>query len=256
LVTGVLGGVLSFFPVDERLKAGRVSKQWRAAMMQPSLWRDQGWHLARYIDKANALPLPLWLRERLSVVRCSVDWLLYAHPFAQFCQLKNVRRLDLLAASKVDMTVTEDGALRRHLSSLALQSLQLPWDRDVFDDHSRLLSVLTQPEPNDQAPSPMTSWSVSLTHLRCEMYLWPDDPLLMALTAQVWPLLRKLQLPGIVTNRNISCRSCSNFVAPSSLPQHLLSHGWKCVWAASERTRTITVSATGGVCISFLPCTR
>jgi hypothetical protein len=210
LVTGVLGGVLSYLPIADRLRAGGVSKQWRVAMMQPLLWRDQGWHLRNHVDEANALPLPSWLRERLSVVRCSIDWLLCAAPFAQFRQLKNVRHLDLLTASKIDMAATDAAALCGHLCSLPLESLQLPLlshedpseddsDSDSVESlqHERaqhLLSVLTRSELDDLAPSPMASWSAHLTHLRRELYLLPNDPMLTALAAQPWPLLRKLQL--------------------------------------------------------------
>jgi hypothetical protein len=219
LATGVLSSVLAFLPANERLQAGRVSKQWRVAMMQPSLWRDQGWHLTRHIDRANVLPLPSWLCARLSVVRCSIDWLVCAAPFARFRQLRNVRYLDLLLANSTsDMAATEDGTLRRPLWSLSLQSLRLPvlirWDPESDKDaeafarecdrYKRFLSVITQPEPNSHAPSPLVKWSASLTCLRCEVELVPDDPMLKALTAQPWPLLVKLQL-------TLCCDSSAHF---------------------------------------------
>jgi hypothetical protein len=201
LVTGVLSGVLSFLPVAERLQAGRVSKHWRRELQLLSTWLDAGWHLTRHIEKANALPLPSWLCARLSVVRCSIDWLLCAAPFERFRQLKNVRHLDLLLNDlKFGTAATEKAALRRHLYSLRLLSLGLPLlsslapQSDERNGGSWLLSVLAQPEPNSRAPSPLARWSAKLTHLRCEIELVPDDSVLVALAAQRWPKLRKLQL--------------------------------------------------------------
>ena len=81
LATGVLSGVLAFLPADERLKAGRVNKQWRQEVQSPSTWPNAGWYLTCHVDEANALPLPRWLHERVSVVRFSADWLLYDAPF-------------------------------------------------------------------------------------------------------------------------------------------------------------------------------
>jgi hypothetical protein len=200
-VTGVLSGVLSFLPIDERLHAGQVSQHWRQELMDPSLWREQGWHLTRHIDKADALPLPHWLRERLSVVRCLVEWLLCAAPFTGFQQLRDIRHLDLLLTkTKIDMDATGEAALRRHLSSLALQSLRLPLVNHMvarpeeLERYQRLLTVLLQPEPNSHAPSPLTLWLASLAYLRCEVELVPDDPMLKALIAQPWPKLRTLNL--------------------------------------------------------------
>jgi hypothetical protein len=89
------------------------------------------------------------------------------------------------------MAATEEAALCRYLSGLPLQSLWLPMP---YKRSQRMLSVLAQPKLSGHAPSPMMSWSNSLTSFRCEARLLRDDPLLKALSAQPWPLLRKLQL--------------------------------------------------------------
>jgi hypothetical protein len=212
--------------VDERLKAGRVSKQWRQELHSPSAWLDAGWQLTRHVAKLNALPMPAWLRDHLSAVRCSVNWLLYAPPFVRFCQLKNVRHLDLLLNDlKFDLAATDDAALRGHLSSLPLQSLRLslpdsddPLQRER-DRH--LLSVLTQPGPSNGAPSPLTKWSNSLTHLRCELRLSPDNPLLSALTARPWSRLCKVQLTLHCAGSPMSATALEQLhrsLLPSSMP--------------------------------------
>jgi hypothetical protein len=77
LATGVLADILAFLPVNERLQVGQVSKRWHIAQQQPSVWRDAGWHLTcHFYDQRAKLPLPLWLSERMSTVRCVSDWLL------------------------------------------------------------------------------------------------------------------------------------------------------------------------------------
>jgi hypothetical protein len=199
--------MLSFLPAEERLRSGQVNKQWRIAMMPPSLWSGQGWHFTRYVNKANAFPLPPWLVERLSVVRCSTDWLVHAAPFERFRQLKNVRHLDLLRGTLAsNMAATDEAALRCHLSSLPLLSLGLPLHASGFpprvvgepvvvrDPWQPLLSAFIPPSSHRHARSPLTGWSPHLTHLRCAVRLLPDDPMLALLNAQQWPVLRKLQL--------------------------------------------------------------
>jgi hypothetical protein len=230
LATGVLSNVLSFLPIEERLREGQVSKHWRQEMQHPSLCRNVGWHLTRHVSKANALSLPPWLCARLSAVRCSVDWLLYATPFARFRQLKNVRHLDLLVNSLgFSMATTKEDALREHLTSLPLLSLRLPLLCTPLPHASqlqnagdlRLISLITQAEANSHAPSPLTSWSASLTHLRCELFLLPNDPLLTALTTQRWPKLCKLQLILRCTGSAHALAALEQLhrsVLPSSMP--------------------------------------
>jgi hypothetical protein len=233
LATGVLSGVLAYLPLEERMRTATVNTHWRGELQHPSLWRNVGWHLTRYVRKANALPLPPWLRARLSVVRCSIDWLLFVAPFERFRQLKNVRHLDLLVHDSflsTRLAATDEAALRRHLSSLSLQSLRLPLLIDMEapqpDEAERkrgswLLSVLAQPEPNSLAPSPLARWSNSLTSLRCEIELLPDDSVLMALTAHPWPKMRKLQLKlhcASAVHSSAALERLHHSLLPSSMP--------------------------------------
>jgi hypothetical protein len=154
----------------------------------------------------------------------------------RFCRLKNLRHLDLrMSKAKVDVAATEEAALRLHLSSLPLQSLRLPLFHDLLEmsndfdfeqpleqeRYHRLLSMFTQ-LPNSHVPSPLASWSASLASFRCAVRLLAGDPMLTALTAQPWPLLRKLQLTplsGSVTSAEQLHRS----LLPSSMAMPALT---------------------------------
>jgi hypothetical protein len=47
LIVDTLAMTLSFIPVRERLLVVRVSRIWKAALQQPSLWRGCGWPFPR-----------------------------------------------------------------------------------------------------------------------------------------------------------------------------------------------------------------
>jgi hypothetical protein len=211
LVPGVLSDVFSFLPIDERINvAGCVSRHWRLALQQPTLWREQGWYLTRYAEDRHALPFPQWLREQLTVVRCSLDWLLYEVPLLRFNTLNlngNLRHLELFAPVRTtaerDLALRLGGhisfeTLRRHLSSLRLQTLLLPirfkqsLERDLLVALAALGALPSGLSP--ESPPLLVQWASSLTHLRCEITLDSGDPLFKTFAAIPWPQLRKLQL--------------------------------------------------------------
>jgi hypothetical protein len=85
--------------------------------------------------------------------------------------------------------------LRRHLSSLRLQTLLLPigFKQALGQGLRTALAVLPSGLASDPPPL-LVQWASSLTHLRCEIALDSEDALFTAFATSPWPQLRKLQL--------------------------------------------------------------
>jgi hypothetical protein len=174
---------------------GRVSRVWRVALQQPSLWREIGWRFPANLA-AHPIPLPLWLQQRLGKLSISAGSIMLRESLVCLKRFRSLLDVEFVQASDFDSRASAPTAqqIRAALLPLHLRRLRLPSTFGPTDQP--LLKALITAELRDgtDSPSLLSTWSSTLTSLTCHVRLTGEIELLSALASRQWPALQDLQL--------------------------------------------------------------